>query len=117
MKSEENKIRWTISIDPKLADRIDKLAEDRKEARSECIERMLLNEIDGQEQLIRTMEDPIKRALVSALSTSPKLIEILAAAVGEQLDGKEIAANIQKQAALGKQHAAQKKSQAKAKSA
>lgn len=116
MKSEENKIRWTISIDPDLARRIDELAAARLEARSECIERIILHEIDSEEKFVRMMEDPIHRALVSVLFSSPKLVETLAAAVGQKLDGLETVEKFKKHRARGKQRAALKKSQAQAKS-
>jgi len=93
----ENKPKISISLDADLLRRIDAACEARNEARSAFIERVLENEIEGEETFVRDMESPIWRGLITALAKSPSVTMAIAKVVGEELSPEHMA-QIQKRA-------------------
>ena len=76
--AREKREKIAISIDRRLLERVDGVAESRAESRSGVIERMLLNEIDEEEGFLRKMENPVTRILFEKLMSSPRLIQAIA---------------------------------------
>lgn len=74
----KNKQKIAISIDADLLEKIDQVAEARGDARSTLIERMLKDGIESEMRFVKQMESPVYRALMGALTSSPKVFEVLA---------------------------------------
>lgn len=85
----DNKAKIGISIDPQLLGRIDAVCEARGEPRSAFIERVLVNEIAGEEEFVQDMENPFTRAVARAMTASPKVTELLAKFVVSDLPAED----------------------------
>lgn len=90
MAENENKVKISVAIHPKLLERVDAVAEARGQSRSEVIDRILGNGIKSEEATVKDMEDPIQRAIISLLFNSPTVISGLAKLVGRNLTPEQI---------------------------
>lgn len=97
----EPKDKFSISMDPELVRRLDKVGEARGDARSTVIERIVRNGLPEEERFLEQMENPAYRAIVQLLTESPKVTETLARLVGEHL-GAEQLEKLKQQAERGK---------------
>lgn len=86
----ENKDKISISIDPDLLRRVDAVCAAREETRSSMIERVLKNEIAGEEQFLKDMENPINRAIMSTIINTPGLLAAVARLVNEHLEAGDL---------------------------
>lgn len=112
MADGDNKVRITITIDPKLLERLDAVCEATNIKRSSIIERMIEEKIVEREKLVRDMENPVLRAIARGLASSPNVVEAVAKLVGEKFtdeDRKWIREGLREQIELGKQRAEAKK--------
>jgi hypothetical protein len=88
----ENKAKIGISMDQALLDRIDRLCELRNEPRSAFIERVLSNEIGGEERFMAGLENPLVRGFVRVLVETPGLVEAVTKAAQGDMSAEEIKA-------------------------
>ena len=104
----------TVRLVAQLLERIDRVADARGESRSITIERMLENEVGGEELFMRAVETRIGRGLVEAVAASPSLIKALMALAGEEFTDDDIAAmkkNVKAVTRKGRQRESDKKQQ------
>jgi len=85
------KERITVTLDPDLVARIDRLAEHRDESRSKFMEFLLEIGVEEQEQFHEKMASPVIGPIVQSIMDHPKLIAGIAKVIGEQLSPEEIA--------------------------
>ena len=85
-----NRPKISISIDPELLERIDRVAEARGESRSATIEAVLKGGVETQEEFLRDLENPIWRAVYGTV-LKPSVAMAIAKVVGEGLSPKEAA--------------------------
>jgi hypothetical protein len=113
-----NKERITITIDPDVLRRLDKVSDTRGEPRAAMIERILRNNIDGEESMMRDMENPVWRSLISTLLASESVVKAIATIAGENMPPeriREVQAGIKVQAERGRQRQAAKRGKSSAK--
>lgn len=95
------KERITVTIDAGVLERVDAAAASRGESRSAVIERLVRNDIEREEDFLKNLESPVKRAILRAMTSSPRLVEMLAVIVGDQLetgDAERISRTVKEQA-------------------
>ena len=112
MSGSENKVRVTITIDPKLLERVDTVCEAIHSKRSTIMELMIEQGIAEREKWVRDMENPILRAIARGLTKSPNVVEAVAKLVGEEFterDRKWFREGLKEQIELGKERAEAKK--------
>ena len=88
--SPENKEKISISIDAELLRRLDAVCEARGQSRSAVFERIVRNEIDGEEKFLDYMEKPINRALMTVIMKTPGVLDAIATLVGEHLTPENV---------------------------
>ena len=113
---ENDRLPITFSMSRQLLNRVDAIAEARGDSRSITIERLLIRELDGEEEYLQTLEIPIVRALHKLVTNSPAVLANIASMVGEQLTEEELRELIEKapvQRKKGKERQQEKKMQAK----
>lgn len=86
----ENKERISLTLDPDLLRRIDAVCTARNEARSAFIERVLGHVIKEEEEFVSDMENPLYRALVSVIKSSPSVMGAISKLIGENLEGEAL---------------------------
>lgn len=86
-----NKERITITIDPETLARVDRLARLRDASRSKVIENLLDMGIEEAEATMNKLASPLIGPIVQSIMDHPKLVSMLATAIGEKLDPEEIA--------------------------
>lgn len=79
-----------ITMDVELIERIDAVAEAREDSRSAVIERMARNSIGGEEDLVGYLANPVMREIVTRLMGSPKIMNAVAALVGEEVSEDQL---------------------------
>lgn len=107
----QNKSKIAITIDSKLLERVDHVAEERGQSRSSVIERLVRNEIKSEEKFVKEMESPIHRAILGVMINTPGVVEVMAKLVQDNMsptDAEEIKQGLQKQAARGKERSKKK---------
>lgn len=88
--AKEPKTVATVRLSPQLLERVDQVAGDRGESRSDVLERIITNGIDSEEQFITAMENPVTRTIIDQFARSPRLVSMIAKMVGEQMGEAEI---------------------------
>lgn len=83
------KERFTVTAEPALLARIDRLAELREESRSAAIERLLERGLQEEEKFLDTLDDPIQGAIFRALLERPHIIEAVSKLIGQSMDEEE----------------------------
>lgn len=87
----EPKHKFSISMDAELVDRLDAICEARDESRSSAIERMVRNEVPSEEKFVTGLESPIQQAIARIIVEQPRVVQTLAALVGEHMTDEEAA--------------------------
>jgi hypothetical protein len=108
----DNKVRISMTIDPKILKRIDAVCDAREEPRSAYIERVLKHSLREEEAYLEEMESPLWRGIYKALS-SPGTLTMLAKVLGDELsdeDKAQMATAVRKHAKRGQERAKQKQS-------
>lgn len=82
----------TISLDPDLIAHVDHIAQIRDETRTAVIERAIRNALPEEEKFLRLLSNPVARAVYDKVLSSPRLLEVIAAAVHEDLAPGEVEA-------------------------
>ncbi len=72
-------------MDESILDRVDRVAELRREGRSEVLERMVRNGIESEEELLDVMGRPVVGAVVKELMKMPGFWETIGKAVGDNV--------------------------------
>lgn len=96
----------TVRLDKELLDRIDRVAEARGESRSITIERMLKNEVPGEEDFIQQMEQGLMRGLARVISSAPTAANFILWLAGESVSNTQLdrrLENLRAQIERGKQ--------------
>ena len=83
------KERITVTLDPDLLARIDRLAELRDESRSRMMERLLDYGVEDEEKLMASLATPLLGSIVQSIVDHPKIVAALAQAIGERLTPEE----------------------------
>lgn len=86
-----SKTRITVTVDPELVERIDRLAELRDTSRSRIFEILLEVGAEQEEKSMETLGNPIIGPLVQGVLDHPKLVQMIATAIGEKLSPEEYA--------------------------
>ncbi|MEM9419349.1 MAG: hypothetical protein AAGA25_09915 [Planctomycetota bacterium] len=108
----ENKAKIAVSIDADLARRIDAVCEARDENRSQVVQRIIREGIDEEEKYIQGMENPLIRGILETMTSSPKVLRLMAEIVGEELTEDrllDIQEGTKKQAQRGRERKQAKK--------
>lgn len=84
------KERITITVDPDILTRLDALAEARGENRSAVVERMLRVRLEDEEQFVADMENPLKRAVIKALTVNPAVLDFVSSVMGEEMTAEQL---------------------------
>lgn len=85
------KERITITMDPDLVARIDRLAEIREFSRSRLIEILLTTAVEDNEAALEQLASPVLGLVVQSVMEHPKLVAMIAKAIGEKIDPKKYA--------------------------
>lgn len=85
------KERITVTLDPDLVARIDRLAEFRDHSRSKVMESLLLVGVEETEKTLELAASPVLGPIVQSIMDHPKLIAMIAKTIGEKLDPEELA--------------------------
>lgn len=80
----------SISLEPDLIERVDRIAEARGETRTDVIERAILNALDGEEKLLHRLENPVFREVVTRLMAQPEVLDAIGAVVSERISLSEM---------------------------
>ena len=102
----------TVTIDPEVLARVDRVAELRGESRSATIERITRNGIDDEEKFLDVMGGPVAGRVITALLGNPKLHGMLAKFVQEEMTAEqidELAAKVPPLREAGLKHRQEKK--------
>lgn len=75
----------SISLEPALIERVDRIAEARGETRTDVIERAILNALDGEEKFLERLENPVFREVVTRLMAQPEVLDAIGAVVSERI--------------------------------
>ncbi len=84
------KERITVTLDPSLIDRIDRIAQLRDISRSKLFETLLELGVDTEEENLEQLASPILGPIVQSIMDHPKLIAAIAQAIGQRLDPDEL---------------------------
>lgn len=82
--------RITITIDPAVLQRIDAIAQARKESRSATIERILRNGARDEEDTLEKVGTGIEGRVMAILLHNPQILNVMSKLVGDQLTNDEI---------------------------
>lgn len=85
------KERITVTLDPEIVARIDRLAELRGQSRSKVMEGLLEVAVEECEKTLEMAASPIIGPIVQSIMDHPKLIAMIAKTIGEKLDPEELA--------------------------
>lgn len=85
------KDRITVTLTPELVDRIDRLADLRDVSRSRLMERLLELAVEDEEKSLEHLASPVLGPIVQGIMEHPKIIAMIAKAIGERMDPEEIA--------------------------
>lgn len=86
-----SKSRITVTVDPDLVERIDRIAELRDTSRSRIFEILLEVGVQEEERTMKTLGNPVIGPIVQGVLDHPKLVQMIAAAIGEKLSPEEYA--------------------------
>lgn len=86
-----SKSRITVTVDPDLVERIDRLAELRDTSRSKMFEMLLEIGVEDEEKTMKTLGNPIIGPIVESVLDHPKLVSMIAAAIGDKLSPEDYA--------------------------
>lgn len=78
------KTKISIAIDSDSLERIDAVAETRRQSRSEVISRILRNGVTQEENLLQTLEHPLAGPLVGLL-LNERVVQALAKIAGQEV--------------------------------
>jgi len=109
--SKENKSVTSIRIDLDLLARIDRVAADREQTRSQVMERICKNGIAEEERFLSVMENPVLAYLIERISR-PEVMGTIAEMIGDDMDEEElerIKTAVSKQAELGRKRRGSRK--------
>lgn len=84
------KERVTVTLDPDLVARLDRLAEVLDQSRSRLMERLLETAVEEEEQLMDKLASPVIGPIVQSIIDHPKLIATLAKLIGDQMTPEEV---------------------------
>jgi hypothetical protein len=84
------KDRISITLDPGLIARVDRLAELRECSRSAAIEMMLERAVEEDEKLFGSLENPVLGAIVQSILDHPKIVASIASLVGQGITPDEL---------------------------
>jgi hypothetical protein len=84
------KERITATLDSELVIRLDRLAELRDHSRSKMMEYLLGSAIEEEEANMKKLASPVIGPIVQSILDHPKLMNSLAALIGDQLSPEEI---------------------------
>lgn len=84
------KERITVTLDPDLVARLDRLAEVLDQSRSRLMERLLDTAVEEEEQLMDKLASPVIGPIVQSIIDHPKLMATLAKLIGEQMSPEEV---------------------------
>ncbi len=84
------KDRITVTLDPDLVARIDRLAELRDHSRSKLMELLLEIAVEEEEAAMKTLGSPVVGTVVQSIMDHPKLLKTIASLIGERLTPDEV---------------------------
>ena len=87
----DNKQRVTITLSPGIISRVDRLAELRDCSRSQMMEILMETGIEDAESTMDKLASPLIGPIVQSVLDHPKLVNMLAAAIGDRLSHEELA--------------------------
>tara|TARA_R110002111_G_scaffold159236_2_gene225930 strand:- start:2140 stop:2490 length:351 start_codon:yes stop_codon:yes gene_type:complete len=82
--------RITVTIDPAVLQRIDVIAQSRKESRSATIERVLRNGAKDEEDMLEQVGTGIEGRVMAILLNNPQILNVMSKLVGDQLTDTEL---------------------------
>lgn len=85
------KERITVTLDPNLVSRIDRLAEIRDQSRSKVMESLLEMAVEDTEETLDKVASPLLGPIIQSIVDHPKIIAMIAKTIGEKLDPEEFA--------------------------
>ncbi len=85
----ENRERLSLTISPDLVRRLDAVCDARGESRSAIVELIIASELPKHEQFVKSMENPVLRAVFQTLTSSPRLLESIGRLVGDEMSLEE----------------------------
>jgi hypothetical protein len=85
------KDRISLTIDPDILARIDKVATARGESRSATAERILRNGVEDEEEMLGSLGQGIEGRIIAHLLKSPRTLRKLAEVVGAELTEDKLA--------------------------
>jgi predicted transcriptional regulator len=89
-EARETKTRWTLTIDPELARRLDEVCAAREENRSEVVERIIQNAIVDEEKFVEALESPLQRAIMQAIDSTPGLLAAISKLVLDEVSPERL---------------------------
>lgn len=84
------RVQFSLRLDGKLLERIDRIAQATDVTRTDVIERALAVGLGEDEDLIVTAQTPVLNAIIGALGDS-RVLQVVASVLGEQVDPKQVA--------------------------
>jgi len=83
--------RITTTLDSAITKRIDVIAEFRNESRSATIERILVNGIEDEEEILSSIGVGVKGRITALLLNNPSILSGLSKALGDVLTDEQLA--------------------------
>ena len=83
--------RINTTLDHALTERIDAVAQARDESRSATIERMLRNQIEDEEKVLKQVGTGIHGRIMALMLENPKILTTMSKLVGESLTDEQLA--------------------------
>lgn len=83
--------RINTTLDHSLTERIDAVAKARDESRSATIERMLRNQIEEEEKVLKQVGTGIEGRIMALMLENPKILNTMSKLVGESLTDEQLA--------------------------
>ena len=90
MICDMQKERITVTLDPNIVARIDRLAEFRDQSRSKTMESLLELAVEEAERTLDIAASPVIGPIVQSIMDHPKLVAMIAKTIGEKLDPEEL---------------------------
>ncbi len=80
----------SITIEPELLKRLDDLADAQGVARSQLIEKLISEGIEGEEMAVRALTNPVVMQAMVGAFRDPTVLRAMAVAVGQELSTEQL---------------------------
>lgn len=86
----KQKRRITLTLDPALVKRVDRMAKATRESRSAVVEDLLRDGLEDQEMFVKAMGNPLLRESLGRAFASKDVLRQMAAVIGDDLGDDQL---------------------------